>query len=53
MDEKTDVQKTENQAQANEQNTDVWDLLTELGEEIGKGWQSPLTNTELISEMRR
>lgn len=53
MDETTDVQETENQAQANEQNTDVWNMLTELGEEIGKGWQSSLSNTELISEMRR
>jgi prevent-host-death family protein len=30
-----------------------WETLTRLGEEIGKGWQSPLTSTELLSDMRR
>ena len=31
----------------------VWDELTRLGEEIGRGWQSPLTGVELLSQMRR
>jgi len=31
----------------------AWDELIRLGEEIGKGWRSPLTSTELLSEMRR
>jgi prevent-host-death family protein len=31
----------------------VWEELTRLGEEIGRGWQSPLTGAELLSEMRR
>ena len=33
--------------------TAVWEELTRLGEEIGRGWRSPLTSTELLSEMRR
>jgi len=33
--------------------TSVWDELTRLGEEIGRGWRSPLTSAELLSEMRR
>ena len=32
---------------------DVWRELQALGEAIGRGWQSPLTSTELLSEMRR
>jgi len=32
---------------------EVWDELTRLGEEIGRGWQSPLTSAELLSQMRR
>ena len=31
----------------------AWDELVRLGQEIGEGWQSPLTGTELISDMRR
>jgi len=31
----------------------VWEQLSQLGEEIGRGWQSPLTSAELLSEMRR
>ncbi len=31
----------------------AWEELTRLGEEIGRGWQSPLTGAELLSEMRR
>jgi len=30
-----------------------WETLTRLGEEIGQGWSSPLSSTELLSEMRR
>jgi prevent-host-death family protein len=30
-----------------------WETLTRLGEEIGRGWRSPLTSTELLSDMRR
>lgn len=30
-----------------------WETLTRLGEEIGREWCSPLTSTELLSEMRR
>lgn len=30
-----------------------WEMLMRLGEEIGQGWQSPLSSTELLSEMRR
>jgi len=33
--------------------TSVWDELTRLGEEIGRGWRSTLTSAELLSEMRR
>jgi len=32
---------------------DAWDELAQLGEEIGREWQSPLTSTELLSDMRR
>ena len=31
----------------------AWDELVRLGEEIGRGWQSPSTGPELLSEMRR
>lgn len=30
-----------------------WETLTRLGEEIGQGWRSPLSSTDLLSEMRR
>jgi len=36
-----------------EQGTEVWEELVKLGEEIGRGWQSDLTSTELLSGMRR
>jgi len=36
-----------------ERGTTVWKELSELGEEIGRGWQSPLTSAELLSQMRR
>jgi prevent-host-death family protein len=31
----------------------IWEDLERLGEEIGRGWASPLTGAELLSEMRR
>lgn len=40
-------------ALGNQPGTAVWDDLRELGEEIGRGWRSPLTSAELLSEMRR
>ena len=39
---------------AQSETTDTpWEELEKLGEEIGKGWQSPLTSTALLSETRR
>jgi len=38
---------------AGESVTTAWKELTRLGEEIGRGWRSSLTSTELLSEMRR
>jgi prevent-host-death family protein len=35
------------------QEAEAWEELTRLGEEIGRGWRSPQTSTELLSEMRR
>jgi prevent-host-death family protein len=31
----------------------AWEELVRLGEEIGRGWQSPMTSVELLSDMRR
>jgi prevent-host-death family protein len=31
----------------------AWETLTRLGEEIGQDWRSPLSSTDLLSEMRR
>ena len=31
----------------------AWEELVHLGKEIGRGWQSPRTSTELLSDMRR
>ena len=31
----------------------AWEELERLGEEIGRGWQSPMTSVELLTEMRR
>ncbi len=31
----------------------AWEELTEIGEEIGRGWRSPLTSAEILSQMRR
>jgi prevent-host-death family protein len=36
-----------------EASTNAWEALTRLGEEIGRGWRSPQTSAELLSEMRR
>jgi prevent-host-death family protein len=41
------------QLAASESPAVVWDELTRLGEEIGRGWQSPLTGADLLSDMRR
>jgi prevent-host-death family protein len=41
------------QAGTDEQQGEVWEELTELGQQIGSGWQSDLTAAELLSEMRR
>jgi antitoxin (DNA-binding transcriptional repressor) of toxin-antitoxin stability system len=38
---------------AGEPSTAAWDDLVRLGEEIGRGWHSPLTGAGLLSEMRR
>lgn len=35
------------------QGATAWEELSRLGEEIGRGWQSPLTAAELLSQMRR
>jgi prevent-host-death family protein len=32
--------------------TAVWDELSRLGAEIGRGWKSPQTSAELLSNMR-
>lgn len=40
-------------ASTREPSTAAWEELSRLGEEIGRGWRSPLTSTELLSEMRR
>jgi prevent-host-death family protein len=31
----------------------TWNELVRLGEEIGRGWRSPSTGAEVLSEMRR
>jgi antitoxin (DNA-binding transcriptional repressor) of toxin-antitoxin stability system len=36
-----------------EATTTAWDELARMGEEIGREWRSPLSSTELLSEMRR
>ena len=36
-----------------EQTDDVWEELSRLGESVGRGRQSPLSGTELLSESRR
>jgi len=32
---------------------EVWERLQQLGEEIGRGWQSEKSAVEILSEMRR
>lgn len=32
---------------------DVWERLIQIGEELGKGWQSEKSAVEILSEMRR
>jgi prevent-host-death family protein len=32
---------------------DPWAELEKLGKEIGRGWESPLTSVEILSQMRR
>jgi prevent-host-death family protein len=32
---------------------EVWERLQQLGEEIGKGWQSEKSAVEILTEMRR
>jgi prevent-host-death family protein len=32
---------------------DPWEELTELGQEIGAGWQSDQSGAEILSDMRR
>jgi len=32
---------------------EVWERLEQLGEEIGKGWESEKSAVEILSEMRR
>jgi len=33
--------------------TSAWDELLQLGKEIARGWKSPQTSVEMLSEMRR
>jgi prevent-host-death family protein len=35
------------------QAADSWEELTQLGEEIGQGWQTAQTSAEILSAMRR
>ena len=32
---------------------DAWAELARLGQEIGRGWRSPLSSAEILDEMRR
>jgi len=32
---------------------EVWERLTKIGEEIGKGWQNEKSAVEILSEIRR
>jgi prevent-host-death family protein len=45
--------RTTSLSPADQSATAAWEELTRLGEEIGRGWRSPLTSAELLSEMRR
>ena len=45
--------ETQARALAANHGTTAWEELCRLGEEIGRGWKSPQTGAELLSEMRR
>lgn len=36
-----------------EAGTDPWEELTQLGQEIGQGWQPGQTGADILSDMRR
>ncbi len=36
-----------------EADASAWEELTQLGEEIGRGWQASVTSAELLLDMRR
>jgi prevent-host-death family protein len=38
---------------ANPADDEVWERLTKLREELGKGWQNEKSAVEILSEMRR
>jgi prevent-host-death family protein len=38
---------------AGSQRAEVWQELDRLGGEIGRGWTSPLSSGEILSELRR
>jgi prevent-host-death family protein len=40
-------------ASTGESTAPAWDELIRLGKEIGHGWNSPSTSTELLSDIRR
>ncbi len=44
---------TEEQTPSADSARAVWAELVRLGKQIGEGWRSPLTSTELLSAMRR
>ncbi len=44
---------TEEQTPSADSGRAVWAELVRLGKQIGVGWRSPLTSTELLSAMRR
>jgi hypothetical protein len=43
----------ESEGPTGEPDTAAWEELSRLGKEIGRGWESPLTGAELLSQMRR
>ncbi len=43
----------EAQSNENPEAVSTWDELVRLGKEIGQGWQSSQTSTEILSDMRR
>ena len=42
-----------NLSAAEESATSIWDELTRLGEDIGRGWPADKTSADILSEMRR